>query len=244
MSLNFSIGILSMRAPKTLRNTLQSYVDGGLFDICDDVIIYFNSVTQTDLDIAEEFGITHILSSEDNIGIGKAFEQLVLAAKHDNICILEDDWVLIEDKETIKEVMIDSCDMLDTNQFDFIRLRHSENPGDPLYTRQFAEKEYKSFEHLLDAIHWHGVTLAIRFPDKIKYEDTEHTEFMYCDSYYGNHTNNPFMCTRKFYLDNIAPYSGVGNALEGQIREPWRKAGYRVAHNIPGLFTHYRIDRS
>ena len=243
MNLNFSIGILSMRAPKTLRNTLQSYVDGGLFNICDDVIIYFNCVTQSDLDIAEEFGINHILSSEDNIGIGKAFEQLVLAAKHDNICILEDDWVLDSNKDISLKVLEGSCIALDNNIFDFIRFRHNIAPGSPLYTIQYQGKEHESWEHLLDAVHWWHSSLAVKFPDKIHSLNIKNTDFVYGDSYYCNHTNNPFICSTKFYLDNIAPYSGAGNALEGQIREPWRKAGYRVAHNIPGLFTHHRLDR-
>ena len=122
---------------------------------------------------------------------------------------------------------------------DFVRLRHVEHPGDPLYTRQYAGNEMRSPEHLLDAIHWLGEDLKYKYPEHI----AEVRGILFADSEFGNHTNNPFMCTKGFYNNYIRPYSGEGIELEGKIRESWRSGGYNVGHHKTGLFTHYRIDR-
>ncbi len=242
-TLNFSIGILSQGAPKTLHNTLSSYKTNGLLDLTDDVILYCNNITPTDLAIAEEFGITNVMGSEENIGIGAAFTKMFEAFKYEDGLILENDWVLIEDKDVVLQTLLSIQEMQQMGT-DFFRLRHIKHPGDPLYTRQYKGREMDSPEHLLDASHWLEKDLSKAYPEQIGlYTSVYGTSFNYGDSHYCNHTNNPFYCRRDFYMHAIAPYSGHGNALEGAIRDHWRSSNYNVAHCIPGLFTHLRLDR-
>ena len=235
---NFSIGILTWKSYDTLRNTLESYRKNGLLQLTDDIMLFAQEGGVRDAEIAEEYGINHVILKNNNIGIGPAFNQMFEAAKYDKVMILENDWVLIEDKATTEKVIGETIKGLD-GIIDFARLRHVQHPGDPLYTRQFAGNEMRSPEHLLDAIHWLRNDLKYKFPDKIGEVDG----FLFTDSEFGNHTNNPFMCTKEFYSAHIKPYTGEGLELEGRIREFWQKAHHVVAHSKTGLFTHSRVDR-
>jgi hypothetical protein len=238
-NISLSIGILTWKSHDTLFNTLNSYKNNGLLDMTSDVRIYAQELSREDLSIADHFRIKNIIGSKENIGIGKAFNALIDDAKYDHILILENDWVLCENPHITKKVILESMSAVIYDGVDFMRLRHVQNPGDPLYTRQFEGNEMASPQHLLDAIHWHGKNLANVFPDKI----FEGPGYLFTDSKFGNHTNNPFLCSKKFYNDNIRPYSGEGIQLEGLIRDQWVDANYKVAHSTTGLFTHHRMDR-
>jgi hypothetical protein len=239
-SLPITVGILSWASHSTLRNTLQSYKDNGLFEVVQEVIIFFQEVSETDLAIAEEFGITNIISSGSNIGIGPAIVSLVEQARCPYIVFLENDWVL---ERNPKLILKDCVNALEDNKFDFIRLRDSYNPGDPLYTRQFEGRELDCPQHLLDAQHWLGHSLAWKYPDIASLYVAKSSSFVCTNSFYGSHTNNPAIFKKEFYLEHIAPFAGTGVQLEGNIIDYWRSSNFKVAHNIPSLFTHQRIDR-
>ena len=238
--LPITVGILSWASHSTLRNTLQSYKDNGLFESVQEVIIFFQEVSETDLAIAEEFGITNIISSETNIGIGPAIVSLVEQARCKYCLFLENDWIL---ERNPKLILKDCVDVLDKGLFDFIRLRSTENPGDPLYTRQFEGRELGCPQHLLDAQHWLGYSLAWKYPEIVSLHVAKFSSFVYTNSFYGSHTNNPAIFPKEFYLKHVAPFSGSGVELEGLVIDYWRSANFKVAHNIPGLFTHKRLDR-
>jgi hypothetical protein len=223
----------------TLQNSRFKEITRRLFEGAScDTLVLADRISKEDIVVAEEYGIPYIIGIRENIGIGKAFNRLFEEAKYDKVMILENDWVLIEDKATTERVIKETIAALD-GIIHFARLRHVKNPGDPLYTRQFAGREMDSPEHLLDSIHWLEDDLKYEYPDKIG----EVNGFLFTDSEFGNHTNNPFMCTKEFYKTHIQPYTGEGLELEGKIREYWQKAHHVVAHNKTGLFTHFRIDR-
>jgi hypothetical protein len=241
--LPISIVILSWKANKTLRNTLNSYKKKGLLDLTDDTTVFFQEISQEDIDICLEFGIRSIGDST-NIGIGKAFEELFKQAKYDIVLGLENDWVIdIPIQEEVYCITESSINILKDGTADFVRLRHNKVPGVPLYTAQFHNREMDSPEHLIEQVHFLGKGLADKFQDIFSYLDTDLTEYVIGDSRYSNYSNNPFMCTKQFYLYKVAPYSGVAGQNETLIRESWMAGGYKVAFNMPGVFTHKRIDR-
>ncbi len=242
ITLSFSICILSWKSPKTLHNTLSSYRDNGLLDLTEDISIFFQEVSRQDIDTAEEFGITNIVYSESNIGIGPAIKQLVENAKYDNVLFLENDWELMAKRYMTERVIRSSVVALESNTRDFIRLRSNSYPGEPLYTRQFKGREMDSPEHLIEGVHGYGIFLANLYPEFVNIVNYDGVDFIHTDSKYGNYSNNPFMCKKDFYLKHVAPADQGGISLEGEIRKTWREAGHRVAFNIPGLFTHNRID--
>ena len=244
-TLAISILILSWHSPKTLRKTLSSYQDKGLLSVSDDIIIFFQEVSDMDLAIAEEFGITNIVSSSSNIGIGPAIVELVKASKYNYFLFLEEDWALIEDENKVREQLEIGTHILWAGAADVIKLRSRFNPGDPLYTIQFKGRERDCAEHMGESIHW------IQYPEdyypdvfsKFDFGESDVSDDWYLiNSKYVAQTNNPCLHSKEFYMKHIAPFSGVGNELEGKILEYWQKGNFKVSHSS-GLFKHERWDR-
>lgn len=240
MKLPISIAILSWKSPNTLRNTLSSY--GKLLEVTDDVSIYFQEVSDTDMSIAEEYSITNILSSSENIGIGPAIIKLMENAKYEHVLFLENDWKLVEPAAEVIKILNGAVNLINQGAIDFYRLRSRENYGWPLFTAQFAGRELDSPEHLIEQVHFLGKGLADKFPDLIKYTEEFNTGTVYGDSRYCNYSNNPFICKKEFYLNHVAPADKGGISLEGEIRLRWQEAGHKVGYNTTGLFKHERVD--
>lgn len=243
--LKVTVGILTWRSYDTLRNTLSSYKNNGLLDIVDEVIVFAQDLSSLELDICREFSTEtlqiKIIGSSGNIGIGNAFKHLVHYSTNKYVLILENDWVLIEDRSMTRSQIDDGIKLLLTKQADFIKYRSRNNPGEPLYTRQFAGREMDSPPHLFECVHWREHPDK-DYPDKIFKISGLYSDWYVCDSKWANHTNNPFMVTKDFYNNNIAPFSGQGVDLEGNIFEWWQQQGFKVAHST-GLFKHERLDR-
>jgi hypothetical protein len=240
MTLPFSIGILSWKSPKTLHQTLTSYKENGLLDLTDDVAIYFQEISETDLAIAEEFGITKIYGDERNIGIGAAFTTLVESAKYEYVLLLENDWELVEDYDSTQTYIIEGLHLLIQKAVDVLKYRSRFNWGDPLYTLQFAHRERDCPEHMGEAMHWLHRADQI-YPDVFSQVEWGGSQWFVMPSKHVSHTNNPCMHSKTFYLKHISPFSGSGVDLEGNILKYWQSSDFKVAHGT-GLFKHNRID--
>lgn len=244
MSLPLSICILSWKAHNTLRNTLTSYKEKGLLDLTDDIIIFFQEDSEEDVAISREFDIPLVLGDKENVGIGEAFKRMIECAKYSTVLVLENDWVLqVPTPNNVYFHIKGSINLIDSRGADFVRLRHNKVPGVPLYTAQFHGREMDSPEHLIEQVHFLGKDLATQFPDKFHNLTFGVSDFVIGDSEFSNYSNNPFMCKKDFWLNNVAPHSGVAGQNETLVRESWMSGGYKVAFNIPGLFTHKRLDR-
>ena len=236
--INISIGILSWRSPATLTNTLRSYTHSGLLNMVNDVTMFIQEADAINIRIAEEFNIKYI-PSETNIGIGKAFTALCEYAESDVVLLLEDDWINIENEIVTYNRLAYGYSLLNLNSAHAIKYRSRFQPGDPLYTRQFYDREMDSPQHLFECIH-NRENPDLDFPDIIIKE--RETGMYLCSSKYANHTNNPMMYMKDFYLNNISPFSGTGIELEENIMDWWSNQNFTVAHG-EGLFKHFRIDR-
>ena len=237
--LNLSIGILTWNAHNTLRNTLESYKKSGLLDMVNDVCIFAQEGKELDYKIASDYG-TDIILSPTNIGIGKGLTTLAQAAESDNILLLENDWVILPDYfSLVYSELVKGIDMIEKNKADVVKFRSRREPGDPLYTLQFANCEMKSPKHLFECVHWRE-NPDQDFSEYIS-KDPE-TGLYYCKSKYANQTNNPCIYNKDFYIKTISPFSGDGVQLEEKIFDWWADQDFTVAHG-EGLFTHYRLDR-
>ena len=49
--LDLSIGILAWKNIKTLEKTLDTFLDNGLFDIVEDITIFFQEISKEDIEI-------------------------------------------------------------------------------------------------------------------------------------------------------------------------------------------------
>lgn len=242
--LPISIGILAWKSGQTLVNTLHSYYLNGLFDIVNDITIFFQETSEEDKTISNHFEINYI-ESDVNVGIGKAFIELAKNAKTDRILFLEHDWKLIEDKETTYNRLSSGLELIN-NEYHFVRFRHRKNPGFPLFSqRVYQGNELNHYDsemdlispHLLDSIHWLE-SPELDFPDKIQKQE----EYFTTTSRYGNWTNNPGLFDTQFYINTVEPFAGGGIDLEGKIGGWWARQDYKVAHG-EGLFKHEDLKK-
>ncbi len=223
-----TLAVLSWGAHKTLRNTLESYRTFNLDKLDAERIIFFQEITDQDIAIAKEFGYK-FMGTDKNIGIAQAYKMLVEKSTSDLFLFLENDWTLIEDPS---EQMYDAAELLRNEVVDVVRFRHRKYPGDPLYTRQFENREFDQPSHLLDSVHW---TDPIKFYPFINKQDA----WYMTTSQYANWTNNPTMFRTKWLKKNILPR--IGNSdIEVDLQDWWETQVFMVAQG-EGLFTHNRI---
>ena len=216
-----SVGILAWNSGQTLVNTLNTYFQQEFLHQINDVCILFQEFSQEDSQIAEHFNIPYI-AKEGNIGIGQAFIELTEQAKTDNVLVLEHDWKLIEDKETLRKRLLSGIKLLE-NGFSCVRYRHRANPGFPHFSFQYQGRELDYYDkeievtspHLLDSVHW--CNPAEKFPQHIEREG----EYFITTSRFGNWTNNPCLYKKDFYLETVKQFAGEGIALEGNISKWW-----------------------
>lgn len=247
LKLPISIGILSWKSNETLRNTLNSYKKNGLFDIVDDVVLFFQEISEEDRKLAMEYDIPFI-SSDENIGIGNAFIKLAEALKEKNILLLEHDWELTEDIKTTFLELKQGIELLD-KEYDCVRLRSVKNPGHPLYSQDvYKGNELNHYDssmdlmspHLFECRHWISNVDEV-FPDKIKKENNYFTT----TSRWSNFTNNPCLYKKNFYISNISPFSKKGSlydGLESNVSYWWGRQDFKIAWD-KGLFKHNDIEK-
>lgn len=242
--LPISIGILSRKSNLTLINTLNSYVKNNLFDIVDDVTIFFQEISQTDIEIANQFNC-HYIGNDNNIGIGAAFLQLAKNSRNKYILLLEHDWELIEDQDVVFTQLKQGIIFLELG-YSTIRYRHRKYPGHPLYTLDvYQGKELEHYDpvidlispHLIDSIHWINNPHEL-FNDKIQ----KIGKYFVTTSRWANFTNNPCLYKKEFYINIINEHKKTDLLLENDISHWWARQDFKVIAS-EGLFTHNDIDK-
>jgi hypothetical protein len=240
--MSLSIGILSWGAHLTLENSLSSYKSNGLFDLADEISIFFNKITNKDIVIARKYGLEY-LGDAKNIGIGKALKVLVNQSRCDYFLFLENDWVLVENKEITERRIQTAIRLLNENMADVVRLRHRFKYGDPLYTAIFKEDEMESPGYLSDCIHW-AKEPEKKFPQLISKISIDNEDWFFMSSKYACYTNNPCIYKKDFLETNVIPFAvGGGAALEDDIFPWWREQNFTIYQGA-GLFEHKRLDRT
>lgn len=99
-----AIAAISWRAPKSLRNSMESWRSGGLLDIVDERMIFLNSPTEEDRAIAAEFDFDVYTTDEHNGNVmaGPSIAYLTGNTSADYILFMEKDFVLTApDRETM-----------------------------------------------------------------------------------------------------------------------------------------------
>ena len=240
--LPLSIGILAWNSGQTLVNTLTSYYYSGLLSLTDDIKLFFQEFNDDDRRIAEHFKIDYI-PSKTNIGIGKAFIELVKSAKHENFLILEHDWKLIENPETTFNRLKNGIEFLDRGT-STIRFRHRKEPGYPHFSEKYMNVGWDYIDpwietkssNLLDCIHWIE-NPEQQFPKKISNVDFLGENYYVADSEVSNWTNNPGLFKTEFFQQILTQFPGEGIDLEKNISYWWARQNFTCAHG-EGLFKH------
>jgi hypothetical protein len=241
--LDLSIGILSWKSAGELRATLETYKKNGLFQMVEDVTVFFNEFDFDDFELMDDYDNLYYVPNEHNIGIGRANLELAHQSESENLLLLEKDFHLIENADTTYNLLKEGIDFLN-NGANVVRYRHRLNPGNPHYSFRHRGNELNYYDseieatspHLLDSLHW--LNPAVSFPDKVQ----QIGDSFITTSKWGNWTNNPCMYKREFYIQTVTPFAGDGIALEGNISKWWNRQPYKVVHG-PGLFKHVDINK-
>lgn len=244
MKLPISIGILSWKSKHTLLNTLFSYKKNNLFDIVEDVVIFFNEMSEDDKIIANIFNIPYLGSSQ-NLGIGVGYFELAKNSKYENILLLEHDWELIENPTTTYNRLQQGINLLNS-EISTVRFRHRNTPGYPLWSQYVYEgKELEHYEpiidlispHLLDTVHWKENPHEL-YSDKIQKQD----EYFITTSRWANFTNNPCLYKKDFYIGILENFYNKSLLFENDISPWWSRQNFKVAQG-EGLFSHNDIEK-
>jgi len=209
MNNQITIGYLSWKRNKILTQTLNSHNNNGLFDIIppQNRTIFFQEIHKTDIITATKYHCNYF-GDNNNIGILNGFIKLVESCKTEYFIFCENDWYLVENKDTTNKIIDDCINLLHSNQADIIKLRSRKSPGNPLYSRptnvnEWLSQNYSGFPYKLESLSW------LNEPNK--------TYNNLLDEYDGNYkwyitslkhqswSNNVFICKTCYLHDIILP---------------------------------------
>jgi hypothetical protein len=247
-----SIGILTWNSPNTLRHTLTTYKTSGLLEVSDDVFVVIqNSEKQAEEEVVcNDFGLRSVLLP-DNGRMGSGYKAIYENAKHEYLMLLENDWIINVDRDSINYFFTNAIDFL-RNGYDVVRARSRSNPGLPnacVYWWSTSPPERimnEGPDYLSECMYWIDDP-ELEFPDHIAKIDSvippsNHGEYWYTTTSRNcNHTNNPCIYKKTFFQNAILPYCVSGNAIEDQLHDIWAKQDYKCVFGF-GLFTHERHD--
>lgn len=233
------IGIITMNKPQRLKRTLESYKI--FFDMGLEIRIHIDCDSTEELQVAKEYVPDDHITFGEHIGISEGFLKICQSTFKPIVLLLENDWQLIVDNnDIVLDRILDGISFINfAPTFSVVRYRHKEEPGEPLYTRQFRNREHVQFSHLLDAVHWRD-DLHTAFSDKVSARPgaASAEPYWFTSTKYANFTNNPCMYSTLFYKNLITPFSGPGVALEGNIQKPWEEMEKIFVYQGTGLFKH------
>ena len=124
-----TLGILSWRAPETLRASLETYAREELFSLFARVVIYFQEMSDADRALAAEYGI-EAHGSAANTGIFGGVEALARIAETDHLLILENDCPLVESHATAAAALASALADMAALDLPVMRLRSRRDPGE------------------------------------------------------------------------------------------------------------------
>lgn len=98
-----ALAAISWRAPQSLRNSMASWAANGLLDIADERMIFLNSPTPEDVEIASSHGFDIYTTQEHdgNVMAGAALAYLAGNTSADYLLLLEKDFVLSAPRSTM-----------------------------------------------------------------------------------------------------------------------------------------------
>lgn len=238
---DLSLIMLSYKHQRTLTNTLTSYKVNGLLDLCPDLTIFFQKISDEDRAVADKFGLKYSGWDFNMRPFDYRIKQAIDTVQTKYFIFLESDWVLIENKEETEKQLLEALDLIESGKMDVVKFRHRRNPGWPLYSEgllKFKEREVwdRWSSHLMECVHWYENPDQM-FPDQIKKD----WGYFHTTSEYINYTNNPCIYNIDLFRSKLSPFFQENQNIELRIEEGyWRSLGLRIAHG-KGLFTHLRI---
>lgn len=123
-----ALWILSWRRQPVLEQTLSSLVKSNLPDMVVSKRIYFQEISDCDLEIAARYDFD-AYGSERNIGIAPAWKRMLDLTPEPYVLVVENDCPVIEKPETVWRRMQDVHKHLLSGSLEACSLRSIDNPG-------------------------------------------------------------------------------------------------------------------
>ncbi len=235
----FTLAALSWSSPRTLERCLSSWAPLAAHPLCQQRLIWFQERTDADSALATSHGF-EALGSDENIGVGPAYRQLLDRARASNLLFLEDDWRLHRPRQVDAHINA-AVQVLRQRAASIVRLRSRRRPGWPVNPSQIQNREMEYPYWLLDCAFWEPHPEAL-FPEQIVSQSIASENWLLARAPYAGWTNNPHLAPLDFLQTHVRPYTfGIGKHFEGLIDEDWRRLSITVAQGA-GLFTHDRRD--
>lgn len=237
---DLSIGMLSYKRHKTLEQTLSSYKRNGLLDLCKNFTIFFQDISKKDILIANHFGIRYTGWNSNMVPFDYRIKEIYDTINTPYTLFLENDWLLIENKEITENLILEAINLIKSNKVDVVKLRHRKNPGTPLYSENLIKNKEKNPEvwnkwkvMLMECVHWYNNPEKM-FPEYIKKDGN----YYYTSSEYVPYTNNPCIYNTNLFKNKISPFFKENLNIEVRIQQGyWQNLNLKVCHG-DGLFKH------
>ena len=270
---NLNIGILSYKAHKTLRASLETHVKTGLTSLPRKFFIYYNDLNESDTALAREFNLPHF--GGQNSGIYGGFRAIAELSDTEYVLILENDILTLSD-QGLHEGIQSCLEDMKTRNINVFCLRSRHLPGQGMSDRKYRQafgihhpinKNYKSYKtNILAQLSMrakHGYlskfkSRAIMFEKDPEIAQPEAIQKLpsgnyITDSRYCNWTNQSLLVNREFFLNVICqrvekhPDPRLVNGFQDIERALnsiwWRRRKEPIGFSATGFFTHGRIDR-
>ena len=258
-----SMGVLSWKAHGTLRKTLSSY--RYLLPVVDEAVVFFNSVTDEDRAIAEEFGF-RAEGCADNLGILGGTLGLVRALRGDMVMLTQNDNPVNVSPEVLVKRISFAKKLLDDGFADIVRVRDRFDPTfseKSKYLRYYPEEgKNDTIKHKLRRIFrpFKAMRMAGRAGAALQDPSIRHPEIFsrvgdafVGDSRYIPYSDQPFMASREVALELLEwadAHKRGSRTLNGRAVPEiiingsyWKRRRVKVAVT-DGVFSHARFDDS
>ena len=259
------VGILSWRngmerGGLSLRNSLATYKQAGLFELVGEALLWCQEISAPDRALADDIGL-RIDGSPDNQGILGGFKNLATAMTSDILVLLENDLPLIEPREELIRQFTLAQAAIRSGAVQVFRLRHVAEPGQKFDTLQKYQRYHGlglgpqlrrtmrpgKAQRLAGTALYGEADPAAKFPDLIaQAADGSYRVSSRCLPW----TNQSIMIRRDFFLETIIAYAERRPSrrrvngfpdIEKEWNAPqWRNSGWTIGAD-KGLFTHERV---
>jgi hypothetical protein len=209
-----TIGYLSWKRHNILEQTLYSHYNNRLLNIIKHKLIYFQEISNNDINIANKFCLKNILGNIENVGIKNGFISLVNNCETDYFIFCENDWLLIENEQKTYDVLTDCINMLKNNNVDIIRLRHAKNPGSPLYSKpenvnKWLNQNIINFPYKLESLSW--LDDPNKYYNNLLEEYDGNYKWYITTNEHQKWSNNIFIAKTSYLRDIIIPFLNNSN---------------------------------
>ena len=259
---DIGVVVLSHGRTDKLEKSLRSYEENGLTDMVGDNFIFFNEISNDDINLIDGYEKYEWGGHQQNLGIGWGMVKAIAESNSEFILFLENDFELDANKENIYSQLNLGLKGIKSGEVDIIKYRKL---SDYITTSNEVKRWVNEVDNFgqptvngsagregCDPRNW-WVGFAVE--EKFGYENKDICELVGKDgdenlwkmsAEYFNWSNNPFLCRKDWFLDiarsrDFDVMEKIANSrspdFEEQMDGWWQKQPY-FGGILSGIFLH------